>query len=527
MATDVAVHPAASARLLQDYLAQSAGRLPDKIALVSEGSRWTYAEIDAQSNALAHFLRQRGVRRGDRVVLFLDNTPEAVVAFWAVLKADAVVCVINPQTKAEKLNYLLADCRPAALLTQSWHEPVFTEAVIGQPALAAVVMARAPDAAKFADRPEVVLWEAALAAGSRQCQPARENIDIDLAVIVYTSGSTGEPKGVMLSHRNMVAAATSITTYLENVEDDVILCALPLSFDYGLYQMIMAFRVGARLVLEKSFAFPAEFLQLVVSEGVTGLPGVPTMFAMIEGMKHLATYDFSAVRYVTNTAAALTVDRLLRLRQIFPASRVYSMYGLTECKRCTYLPPDEIDRHPASVGIAIPNTELWLVDECGNRLGPNEVGQLVVRGATVMQGYWEKPAATARRLRPGPLPGEFVLYTGDYCRLDDDGFLYFVGRMDDMIKSRGEKVAPKEVEHTLMSIPGISDAAVIGVPDDLLGQTVKAFVVLGEGMVLTPQTIRRECQKRLEAFMVPAQVVVVAALPRNANGKINKTELPR
>jgi acyl-CoA synthetase (AMP-forming)/AMP-acid ligase II len=248
---------------------------------------------------------------------------------------------------------------------------------------------------------------------------------------------------------------------------------------------------------------------------------------MIEGMNHLATFDFSRVRYVTSTAAALPVGRLLRLREIFPSARVYSMYGLTECKRCTYLPPEEIDRRPASVGIAIPNTEIWLVDEHGNRLGPNQVGQLVVRGATVMQGYWEKPDATARRLRPGPLPGEFVLFTGDYCRFDEDGFLYFVGRMDDIIKSRGEKVAPKEVEHALMSIPGISDAAVIGVPDDLLGQAIKAFVVLRDGASLTPQAIRRGCQKRLEAFMVPTQVTVVPALPYHANGKINKTELPR
>ena len=213
------------------------------------------------------------------------------------------------------------------------------------------------------------------------------------------------------------------------------------------------------------------------------------------------------------------------LRELFPQARIYSMYGLTECKRCTYLPPEDIDRKPTSVGIAIPNTELWLVDEDGNRVGPNQVGQLVIRGATVMRGYWEKPEATAKKLKPGPLPGELVLYTGDYCRLDDEGYLYFVGRMDDIIKSRGEKVAPKEVENVLYNIPGVREAAVIGVPDDILGQAVKAFVVLEHGVALTTKDIQRECQAKLENFMVPKYVEIVADLPKTTTGKIKKTDL--
>jgi len=532
----VSENHSAPIRLLQDCLSLSARRLPDKVALVFNGNRLTYGEIEARSNALAHFLRQRGVRRGDRVVLFLDNTVEAVVSFWAVLKADAVVSVLNPQTKTEKLAWLLADCRPAALLTQAWHEPVYREPVAAQSSLKTIVVAHSGSFATCesggadlvsARHPErFVCWDDALAAGNRDAPPVRANIDLDLAAIIYTSGSTGHPKGVMLSHGNMLAAARSITKYLENTEDDVILCALPLSFDYGLYQVVMAFAVGGRLVLEKSFAYPAEMLDLVVKERVTGLPGVPTMFALIEGMKHLSSYDFSNVRYVTNTAAALTPDRLLRLRDIFPWARVYSMYGLTECKRCTYLPPEELERRPGSVGVAIPNTEIWLVDEHDKRLGSNHVGQLVVRGATVMQGYWEKPEATARRLRPGPLAGERVLYTGDLCRFDDDGYLYFVSRMDDIIKSRGEKVAPKEVEQALESIRGIREAAVIGVPDELLGQAILAYVVLEPGAPYDLKALRRECQKRLENFMVPSRFEAVEALPRNANGKVDKRALP-
>jgi acyl-CoA synthetase (AMP-forming)/AMP-acid ligase II len=329
----------------------------------------------------------------------------------------------------------------------------------------------------------------------------------------------------MLTHRNMLAACTSIASYLELEQDEVILGVLPLAFDYGLYQMIMAFRTGARLVLERSFAYPAQILKVMVDEGVTGFPGVPTIFSLLAGLKNLRDYDLSRIRYVTNTAAALPVKHIRMLRDLFPAARIYSMYGLTECKRCTYLPPQDLERKPESVGIAIPNTEMWIVDEHGARVGPGVVGQLVIRGPTVMKGYWEKPEATAKKLKPGPLPGEQVLYTGDYCRMDEEGYLYFVGRMDDVIKSRGEKVAPKEVESALMDIPGVKEAAVIGVPDDLLGQAVKAYVVLENGFLIPEREIQKECQRRLESFMVPKYIVTVPSLPRTDTGKIRKIGL--
>jgi acyl-CoA synthetase (AMP-forming)/AMP-acid ligase II len=263
----------------------------------------------------------------------------------------------------------------------------------------------------------------------------------------------------------------------------------------------------------------------MVKEGVTGFPGVPTIFAILAEMKTLSGYDLSKVRFVTNTAAALPVKHILALKKIFPGARIFSMYGLTECKRCTYLPPEDLDRKPASVGIAIPNTEMWIVDENGTRLPPNSVGQLVIRGATVMKGYWEKPQATAEKLKPGPLPGEQVLYTGDYCRMDEEGYLYFVARMDDIIKSRGEKVAPKEVEAVLFDIDGVKEAAVIGVPDELLGQAVKAFVVLEQGVTMSEKEIQRRCQDKLESFIVPKHVEFVRELPRTNTGKISKTGL--
>ena len=261
--------------------------------------------------------------------------------------------------------------------------------------------------------------------------------------------------------------------------DDIVINVLPLSFDYGLYQLLMVFKFGGTLVLEKGFAYPAAVLKRIEQEKVTGFPGVPTLFAMLLQMD-LSRFDLSSLRYLTNTAAALPVEHIQRLRDCLSLGRLYSMYGLTECKRTLYLPPEELDRRPGSVGIAIPGTEVWIEDEDGNRLGPGEVGELVVRGSHVMQGYWNNPEATARWYRPGRYPAERLLYTGDLFRMDEDGFFYFVARKDDIIKSRGEKVAPKEVEHVLYQLPGVVEAAVIGVPDDLLGQAIKAFVVCSD-----------------------------------------------
>ncbi len=358
---------------LHDYLQHSARRLPDKVALVCRGQRLTYAELDERSNALAHALVRRGVQRGDRVVVFADNTVETVISFWAVLKANAVVSMVNPLTKVDKLAYLLNDCRAAGLITDAHLAGVVAEAARRGPHLRTLLVSGALDAAPLGDLP-AASFEGALAAEPTDSPPPRTNLDIDLAAIIYTSGSTGDPKGVMLTHRNMLTAATSITTYLRNVEDDVILGVLPLAFDYGLYQMIMAFRMGARLVLERSFAYPAQVLSLMANEGVTGFPGVPTIFAILAELKSLETYDLSRIRYVTNTAAALPVKHIRMLQRLFPQARIYSMYGLTECKRCTYLPPEDLDRKPDSVGIAIPNTELWLVDEEGRRLGAERGG---------------------------------------------------------------------------------------------------------------------------------------------------------
>jgi acyl-CoA synthetase (AMP-forming)/AMP-acid ligase II len=347
-------------------------------------------------------------------------------------------------------------------------------------------------------------------------------IDLDLACLIYTSGSTGEAKGVMSDHDNVDFAASSIISYLRNVESDIVLNALPLSFDYGLYQLLMVFKFGGTLVLERSFTFPAQILQRIQEERVTGFPGVPTLFSILLSMD-LGAYDLSSLRYLTNTAAALAPSHISRLREKFPSVLLYSMYGLTETKRTLYLPPEQLDRRPGSVGIAIPGTEVWIEDATGRRAPAGEVGELVVRGRHVMRGYWESPEATRLRFRPGPIPGERLCYTGDLFRMDEDGYLYFVGRADDIIKSRGEKVAPKEVENVLHMLPGVS-AAVVGVPDPVMGQAVKAFlVVVGEPM--SEARVLAHCRAHLEDFMVPKFIEFRDALPTTASGKVQKTEL--
>jgi len=508
--------------LVHDFLEQSARRTPEKTALVHGAQRLGYAEIDAMANRLANALRDRGVRRGDRVVLFLPNNVELVVGIFAVLKANAVFVVVNSSTKPNKLSQLIENCRATAMITGDGEADVAME-IIGRSNSLKFAILSGKNAAETVRRHPTLIDYDAVQAEYEPHRPPRECIDQDLACLIYTSGSSGTPKGVMSAHCNVVFAASSIITYLENVPEDVVICALPLSFDYGLYQLLMTFKFGGTLVLERAFAYPAQFLKRIEEEKVTGFPGVPTIFAILLRMD-LEPYDLSHLRYITNTAAALPSAHIQQLRASFPQATIYSMYGLTETKRTLYLPPEQLDERPGSVGIAIPGTEVWLVDEDDNRLGPNEVGELVIRGGHVMRGYWEAPEATAERFRPGPVPGEKVCYSGDLLWMDEGGYFHFVARKDDIIKSRGEKVAPKEIENVLYGLPGVVEAAVIGVPDEILGQAIKAIIVT-EGAELTENDVWHHCRANLEEFMIPKYVEFRDALPKTSSGKIRKTAI--
>jgi long-chain acyl-CoA synthetase len=509
--------------LVQDFLENAAVRFPAKTALICQGQRLTYPEINSKANHLAQALRAHGVSRGDRVAIYMPNSVATVVGIFAALKAGAVFVVVNHTTKKDKLAYILNNCTASALLVESRRAHLVQELFSEVPSLKVCFFDGGPVEDQISQSSLPCVNLAAVETDYPDEQLPHINIDLDLACLIYTSGSTGDPKGVMSDHSNMVFAASSIIEYLGNVEDDIVIDVLPLSFDYGLYQLLMVFKFGGTLVLEQSFAYPAAILQTLERERVTGLPGVPTVFSILVKMD-LSPYDMSSLRYLTNTAAALPPSHILQLKEKFPQATLFSMYGLTETKRTLYLPPDQLPVRPGSVGIPIPGTEAWVEDDEGHRLGADEVGELVVRGRHVMRGYWNDPVTSAVRFRPGKISGERLCYTGDLFRMDSDGFFYFVGRKDDIIKSRGEKVAPKEVENVLYMLPGVVEAAVVGVDDPVLGQAVKAFLVV-EGNSLTEKQVLAHCRANLEDFMIPRYVEFRDQLEKTSSGKIKKTGL--
>jgi long-chain acyl-CoA synthetase len=504
-----------TARLVDDTLAASAVAAADHPAVVASDEHLTYGAFDAAATAVASGLRGLGVGRGDRVAVAVTNSANAAIGIYGVLRAGGIVVPLNATIKADRLGRVVAASGAVVVIADSAVSGVVTDARRAAPAVRHVVGA---DAAIGAD-PSL----AELRASRPVVLPGR--VDCDVAAVIYTSGSTGDPKGVTLTHHNIMFASGSIIEYLGLGARDRILCCLPLSFDYGLYQLLMAVRVGASVVLERGFAFPGRVIGLLETEHVTCLPGVPTLFTMLVGLRGIADHNLPALRLLTNTGAALPVATITRLRRAFPNAALVSMYGLTECKRVSYLPPSELDRRPDSVGIPIPGTEAWVARGDGSVADTGEVGELMVRGSHVMRGYWNDPDATRERLRPGRYPWESVLATGDLFRRDADGFLYFVARRDQVLKSRGEKVAPREVEEAIAAYAGVRDVVVVGAADPLLGEAIHAHVSPNNGAELDERTLRRHCASLLEDAKVPQRIIIHAELPRTAAGKIDRAAL--
>ncbi len=517
--------------LVHDWLRRSARRFPDKVALICDQQRWTYKALDEYSDHLARALMSAGVRRQDRVVVLLDNSAQTVISLYGILKAGGVFIILAGSIKGPKLRYILENSGATVLITHVGKAKVVKDALgnghQGCKTIWVGPTTRIPQ--EFSE--SSLVWDEIFADFGTTTADIKKNIrfprcvDVDLATLIYTSGSTGEPKGVMSTHHNMISAARSIIQYIGNVEEDVILDVLPLSFDYGLYQVIMAFMFGGTVVLEKSFLYLHNILECIAKEKVTGFPIVPTVVAMLLKLQDLTKYDLSMLRYMTNTGAALPVEHIRRLRNMFPHVTMISMFGLTECKRVCYLPPEELDRRPSSVGKAMPNCEVFVVDEDGNEVAPGQTGELIIRGSNVMQGYWADPKLTARTYRDGQYPSSRILYSGDYFRTDEDGFLYFLGRKDDMIKSKGERVSAKEVENNISAMEGVSEVAVIGLPDEIFGQAIKAYIVPAPGVELSDKQVLKYCSENMETFMVPKYVEFMDNLPKTPNGKIDKKQL--
>jgi long-chain acyl-CoA synthetase len=515
--------------LVNEFLEQTAAKTPNKEALIFGDRRLTYLEIDNFANSFGNALLELGLQKLDspgerlllgqtlpyrpRVAIYLENSVEAVISIFGILKAGGVFLLINPQTKTRKLEYILNDCQVSFLITDSklvanCQSDFANLKIISIDCLQTSTNLVTDDFWDLIDR-------------SSSQQPVNTCIDIDLCSLVYTSGSTGKPKGVMLTHLNMVSAANSIIEYLENTCDDIILNCLPLSFDYGLYNLLMPFKFGGTVVLEKFFVYPFQLIGLVNREKITGLPLIPTIVSIFLQVKNLEKYNFPHLKYITSTGQAFPPNHILRMSQLFPQVRIYSMYGLTECKRVLYLPPAQIIARPTSVGKAMPNTEVYLIDEQGERISqPDTPGELMVRGSNVMQGYWNLPEETAKVLDINK-----NLRTRDLFKTDDKGYFYFVARKDDLIKTGGERVSPKEIEDILSELTGVNEVAVFGIEHEFLGQAIKAVLVLTIESQLTESDILEYCVIHLEKHMIPKHIEIRQELPRTLTGKINRKEL--
>lgn len=506
-------------RVLNEILARTAEAAPDAVAVSDAGISHTYAELLAASEGLAASLQELGLARGDRVAIYMPNSWQCCVAIFAATMADGVLVIVNHQTPYAKLEYLLRDSGAKILIADASSLGTHLDELSGRDGLTVVL--RSGSARE--DAKHVVDFDTCAASGSKPT-PARA-IPLDLAALIYTSGSTGGSKGVMLNHQNMIFSLGSVSEYLGIGHDDRILNVLSLAYSYGLYQLFMATAAGATLVLDRSFSYLTTVVDRLEEQQITVFPGVPTLFAGLVRFCETSALCLPSVRTVTNAAAALPEVLVRPIKSIFPNADLYMMYGMTECKRISFLDPALATTKPGSVGKAMPGTEAFVADEDGNRLGPGMAGVLRVRGPHVMMGYWNQPELSAKVLKPGHYPGERVLVTGDYFRADEEGYLYFLGRSDDIIKSRGEKVSPTEIENVLLTIPGVRQAAVIGVPDEVLGEAVKAFLVLDEGVTLSQRDVRNACVDRVESFMVPRDVVFVPELPMTATGKVRKQDL--
>ena len=521
------------ATLLHELIGRAAETTPDATALTHGASSTAYAGLQGAVGRFASGIRALGLGRAERVGIYLEKRLETVVASFGAAAAGGVFVPLNPLLKPDQVAYILRDCNVRVLVTSAERLRSLAEALGGCPDLRHVVLTTEGGAASLPLLPLTVTPWDDLLDGPRAA--AHRVIDTDMAAILYTSGSTGQPKGVVLSHRNMVAGAKSVASYLDNGPHDTLLAALPLSFDAGFSQLTTAFHAGARVVL-LNYLLPRDVLRAVERERVTGLTAVPPLYIQLAQLDWPATAA-DTLRYFAVTGGRMPRETLNALRARLPKSRPFLMYGLTEAFRSTFLPPEEVERRPDSIGKAIPGAEILVLRDDGTPCGADEPGELVHRGALVGLGYWNDPVRTAERYRPLPptVPGreaglqlpEYAVWSGDTVRRDAEGFLYFVGRRDEMMKTSGYRVSPTEVEEVVYATGLVGECIAFGVDHPALGQAIRVVATPPAGSTaLDTAALLAACRLRMPAYMVPAAVEAVAGpLPRNPNGKIDRKAL--
>lgn len=520
-----------STHLLHHLIAASAARTPDAIALTAGQTHLSYARLDTAVAGFAAGLRALGLDRSERVAIYLDKRIETITAFFGATAAGGVFVPVNPILKAEQIGYILQDCNVRVLVTSPERLSALVETLAHCHDLRHVILTGDPAELPALPGASVHRWSEVCAASALQ---GHRVIDTDMAAILYTSGSTGRPKGVVLSHRNMVSGGKSVAQYLGNHAGDSILAALPLSFDAGFSQLSTAFHVGARVVL-LNYLMPRDVLKALEHERITGLTAVPPLWIQLSQLAW-PTGITEHLRYIANTGGRMPLETLNKLRAALPATKPFLMYGLTEAFRATYLPPEQADIRPDSIGKAIPNAEVLVLREDGSACAPNEPGELVQRGALVALGYWNDPEKTAERFKPLPqqAPGrqsglvlpEIAVFSGDTVRMDDEGYLYFIGRRDEMMKTSGYRVSPTEVEEILYATGLVGECVAFGVAHETLGQAIVVIATPPAGGTLDSAALLAECRARMPAYMVPARIDVrEGPLPRNPNGKIDRKTL--
>ncbi|GAB3290044.1 acyl-CoA ligase (AMP-forming), exosortase A system-associated [Parahaliea aestuarii] len=487
-----------------------------------------YQALWDNCESFARGLLAAGLPAGGRVACFLPKQPEAVVSIFGASVAGGVFVPVNPLLKPRQVAHILSDCDVRVLVTTSRRLQSLQDVLLQCPDLQTVVTVDAPLAQ--AGKPDVVGWTDFLApVNPGATAPGR--IDADMAAILYTSGSTGNPKGVVLSHRNLLAGAESVASYLENTAEDRVLALLPLSFDAGLSQLTTMFLCGGSAVL-MDYLLPGDVLRALERFEITGLGAVPPIWNQLAGLDWPPAV-VKRLRYITNTGGAMPTTTTRNLVTRLPQTRIFLMYGLTEAFRSTYLPPEQVALRPDSIGRAIPNAEILVVDSEGRECGPDEPGELVHRGALVAMGYWNAPELTAQRFRPAPgRPGELstpelAVWSGDRVRRDSEGYLYFLSREDEMIKTSGYRVSPTEVEEVVYGAAPIAQAAAVGLQHPVLGQAILVLVSAGpeQGAEELQQAVLLHCRRELPSFMVPQAVIVLAQLPLGPNGKLDRKSL--